>query len=121
MRPLRALRLIFVQVSEDSCNQSGTTAVPHFCYNFGMTAQLTLLLADDEAAITDNLAPFLERSGFTVLVAADGEMALAQVKEANPDLIILDVLMPRLDGRAVLRQLRQHGGLDARHFAHAGG
>jgi len=74
-----------------------------------MTAQLTLLLADDEAAITDNLAPFLERSGFTVLVAADGEAALAQAKKSDPDLIILDVLMPRLDGRAVLRQLRQQG------------
>jgi DNA-binding response OmpR family regulator len=74
-----------------------------------MTANLTLLLADDEAAITDNLAPFLERSGFAVLVAADGEAALEQVRHSSPDLIILDVLMPRLDGRAALRQLRQQG------------
>jgi len=74
-----------------------------------MARQLSLLLADDEAAITDNLAPFLERSGFLVRVAADGAAALAQVQESSPDLIILDVLMPRLDGRAVLRQLRQQG------------
>ena len=70
---------------------------------------MTLLLVDDEAAITDNLAPFLERSGFAVVVAADGEAALAQIERTAPDLIVLDVLMPKLDGRAVLRQLRQQG------------
>ena len=74
-----------------------------------MVNQLTLLLADDETAITDNLAPFLERSGFTVMVAADGEAALAKTRQFAPDLIILDVLMPRLGGRAVLRQMRQKG------------
>ena len=84
-------------------------AVPLFCYNVSMARPLSLLLADDEAAITDNLAPFLERSGFVVRVAADGAAALAQVQDSPPDLIILDVLMPRLDGRAVLRQLRQQG------------
>jgi DNA-binding response OmpR family regulator len=70
--------------------------------------QLTkILLVDDESAITDNLAPFLERSGFAVAVAADGEEALHQVAAFNPDLIVLDVLMPKLDGRQVLRRLRQ--------------
>jgi DNA-binding response OmpR family regulator len=66
-----------------------------------------VLLADDEQAITANLAPFLERSGFSVAVAADGEEALGQVSGSRPDLIVLDVLMPRLDGREVLRRLRQ--------------
>ncbi|MBM4429759.1 MAG: response regulator transcription factor [Chloroflexi bacterium] len=66
-----------------------------------------VLLVDDEAAITRNLAPFLERSGFRVTVAADGEQALSQVNTLVPDLIILDVLMPRLDGREVLRRLRR--------------
>ncbi|WP_420640717.1 response regulator transcription factor [Candidatus Leptofilum sp.] len=74
-----------------------------------MTTQLTLLLVDDEAAITENLAPFLERSGFIILVAGDGESALAKVEASAPDLIILDVMMPKMDGRAVLRQLRQQG------------
>jgi DNA-binding response OmpR family regulator len=74
-----------------------------------MSAQPTLLLVDDEQAITDNLAPFLERSGYTVLVARDGEQALALVEDNKPDVIILDVLMPKLDGREVLRQLRKQG------------
>lgn len=74
-----------------------------------MIDQPTLLLADDEAAITDNLAPFLQRSGFTVLVAADGEAALSQIQQTPPNLIILDVLMPKRDGRSVLRHLRQQG------------
>jgi DNA-binding response OmpR family regulator len=68
-----------------------------------------LLLVDDEPAITANLAPFLERAGFAVTVAADGEQALRQVTSAAPDLVILDVLMPKLDGREVLRRLRRAG------------
>ncbi|MGD9099018.1 MAG: response regulator, partial [Anaerolineae bacterium] len=68
-----------------------------------------LLLVDDESAITANLAPFLERAGFAVVVAADGEEALLQVASAAPDLVVLDVLMPKLDGREVLRRLRRAG------------
>jgi DNA-binding response OmpR family regulator len=74
-----------------------------------MSATPKILLVDDEPAITDNLAPFLERAGFTVAVAADGEEALRQADRFAPDLIILDVLMPRLDGREALRRLRQAG------------
>jgi DNA-binding response OmpR family regulator len=74
-----------------------------------MGTESKLLLVDDEQAITDNLAPFLERSGFTVIVAQDGVQALASVEAENPDAIILDVLMPKLDGREVLRRLRAEG------------
>lgn len=73
-----------------------------------MDKEAKILLVDDENAITDNLAPFLERTGFNVQVASDGEEALRKVGTFEPDLIILDVLMPRLDGRAVLRHLRQN-------------
>lgn len=69
----------------------------------------SILLVDDETAITENLAPFLRRSGFTVTIAANGEEALQQVSTNRPDLLVLDVLMPRLDGREVLRRLRQGG------------
>lgn len=67
------------------------------------------MLADDETAITSNLAPFLERGGFAVTVAGDGQAALDRVTAGGVDLVILDVLMPRLDGREVLRRLRRSG------------
>lgn len=65
-----------------------------------------ILLVDDEPAITDNLAPFLQRAGFSVTVAHTGEDALARVRAGSPDLVVLDVLLPGMDGRAVLRQVR---------------
>jgi DNA-binding response OmpR family regulator len=68
-----------------------------------------ILLADDEDAITSNLAPFLERAGFLVRVAANGQEALDQIGHFHPELVVLDVLMPLLDGREVLRRLRQAG------------
>jgi DNA-binding response OmpR family regulator len=67
----------------------------------------TILLADDDPTIADSLAPFLERAGFHVLVVADGVTALDKAQKHHPDLIILDVLMPRMDGRETLRRLRK--------------
>src|ERR1044071_3259003 len=72
-------------------------------------ARPVVILADDDAAITSNLAPFLERSGLTVHVAADGQAVLDLVERLDPDGCVLDVLMPRLDGREVLRRLRADG------------
>lgn len=67
----------------------------------------TILLVDDEDAITGNLAPLLQRAGFEVAIASDGEQALARLPAIRPDLVVLDVLLPGIDGRAVLRQLRR--------------
>jgi DNA-binding response OmpR family regulator len=67
----------------------------------------TLLLADDDPTIADSLAPFLERAGFHVLVVSDGINALEKAQAHHPELIILDVLMPRMDGRETLRRLRK--------------
>lgn len=67
----------------------------------------TILLADDDPTIADSLAPFLERAGFHVLVVSDGMAALDKAQKHHPDLIILDVLMPRMDGRETLRRLRK--------------
>ena len=69
----------------------------------------TLLLADDDPTIADSLAPFLQRAGFHVLVVSDGASALDKVQSHHPDMIVLDVLMPRMDGREVLRHLRRAG------------
>ena len=72
-----------------------------------MPAKNKILLVDDESAITENLAPLLERSGFDVAVAANGEEALQQASSFGPHLIVLDILMPKMDGREALRRLRQ--------------
>ncbi len=66
-----------------------------------------ILLVDDEQPIIEQLIPILERAGFDVISAPNGEEALRQIEIASPDLIVLDVIMPRLDGRGVLRRLRQ--------------
>jgi DNA-binding response OmpR family regulator len=72
-----------------------------------MTTYSKILLVDDETAITDNLAPFLVRSGFEVATVANGEEALEKVKTGDFDLVVSDVLMPKMDGREMLRSLRR--------------
>lgn len=72
-----------------------------------MSAHPHILLIDDEPSIIENLAPFLERSGFDVSTAANGSLALKLLDQADPDLIVSDVLMPEMDGRELLRTLRQ--------------
>lgn len=71
--------------------------------------QPTILLVDDEAAILTTVRSFLELSGFRVEVATDGQQALDQAAAHRPDIIVLDVLMPNMNGREALRQLRQRG------------
>lgn len=66
-----------------------------------------ILLADDDPSIADTLAPFLERAGFHVLTVSNGASALDKVHSHRPALVILDVLMPRMDGREVLRRMRR--------------
>jgi DNA-binding response OmpR family regulator len=72
-----------------------------------MDKKVNILVVDDEALIRDNLASLLERSGFKVIVAVDGQDALDKLNHVGVDLIVLDVMMPRMDGREALRQLRQ--------------
>jgi len=68
-----------------------------------------VLLVDDERSFLDVLTPFLERAGFLVEAVQDGEMALRRIAEAAPDVIVLDVMMPHVDGREVCRRLRMAG------------
>ncbi len=74
-----------------------------------MSDRPTLLLADDDPTITNSLIPFFERAGFHVLTAANGVDALEKAQAHRPDLSVLDMLMPRMDGREVLRRLRHAG------------
>lgn len=66
-----------------------------------------LLVVDDEPNIVDLLRGFLEGEGYDVSVAFDGPTALELVRDLKPDLIVLDVILPGLDGIEVCRQLRQ--------------
>lgn len=68
-----------------------------------------LLLIDDEEAIASVLGPFLARSGFRVRTAADGAAGLAAFDDGGADVVVLDVSMPVLDGREVLRRIRATG------------
>ncbi|MEC1647915.1 two-component system response regulator PhoP [Bacillus halotolerans] len=66
-----------------------------------------ILVVDDEESIVTLLQYNLERSGYEVITASDGEEALKRAETENPDLIVLDVMLPKLDGIEVCKQLRQ--------------
>jgi DNA-binding response OmpR family regulator len=66
-----------------------------------------VLVVDDEANLIELVQGYLEREGYSVLTATDGRTALALAREAQPDLIVLDLMLPGLDGLEVCRQVRQ--------------
>jgi two-component system response regulator MprA len=68
-----------------------------------------VLVVDDEPAVRESLERSLRFEGYEVSLASDGEQALAAVAKQVPDVVILDVLMPRLDGLQTCRQLRARG------------
>jgi two-component system, OmpR family, alkaline phosphatase synthesis response regulator PhoP len=70
-----------------------------------MTSEL-ILLVDDEPSIVQLARMYLERENFRVEAAGDGEAALESVKRLNPALVVLDVMLPKLDGFEVCRRLR---------------
>lgn len=65
-----------------------------------------VLVADDEPAITNVVGQALGSAGFEVLEADDGAAALERVRSERPDLVMLDVMMPGLDGREVCRAIK---------------
>ncbi len=67
----------------------------------------TILVVDDEPRIVDLARDYLEHAGFAVLTATDGPTALATARDKAPDLVVLDLGLPGLDGLDVTRQLRQ--------------
>ena len=66
----------------------------------------TVLVVDDEAAVRRVLVMRLQLAGYTVVCAEDGEQALELFHKESPDLVVLDVMLPKLDGFAVCRRLR---------------
>ncbi|HJC85059.1 MAG: response regulator transcription factor [Candidatus Corynebacterium faecigallinarum] len=70
---------------------------------------MKILVVDDDQSVRDSLRKSLTFNGYDVVSATDGEDALARVRQESPDLLILDVEMPTLDGLAVCRELRSTG------------
>jgi two-component system alkaline phosphatase synthesis response regulator PhoP len=66
----------------------------------------TVLIVDDEEYIVTSLEYVMKSAGYRVVVAYDGEQAIEKTKETAPDLLILDVMMPKLDGFEVCEKIR---------------
>lgn len=79
----------------------------------GSRGQSIVLVVDDEDSIRQFLRSALESEGFGVLTAGDGEEALSLCAHTLPDLILLDLMMPRLDGLGFLHEFRRRFGSDA--------
>jgi two-component system response regulator ResD len=75
-----------------------------------MAAEARVLVVDDEPIVRDVLARYLTREGFEVELARDGEAALEVAESRCPDLIVLDLMLPKVDGLEVFRRLRARNG-----------
>jgi two-component system, OmpR family, response regulator ResD len=72
-----------------------------------MDARGSILVVDDEPTITDVVSRYLERAGYSTRIAGDGADALRLAGESRPDLVVLDLMMPGMDGLEVMRRLRE--------------
>jgi two-component system, OmpR family, response regulator ResD len=67
----------------------------------------TVLVVDDEPTITEVVCRYLQRAGYRTAIAADGAQALEAASERRPDLVVLDLMLPRIGGLEVMRRLRE--------------
>ncbi|HET8976774.1 MAG TPA: response regulator transcription factor [Solirubrobacteraceae bacterium] len=70
-------------------------------------ARGSVLVVDDEPTIAEVVSRYLERAGYRTRIAGDGAQALAEIGSRRPDLVVLDIMMPGIDGLEVMRRLRQ--------------
>lgn len=81
------------------------------CYLDQQILQMTgarILIIEDDSCILDNTAEFLELEGYQVTTACDGNKGMESILNSPPDLIICDLLMPRMDGLSLLQKLGSH-------------
>jgi DNA-binding response OmpR family regulator len=71
--------------------------------------EATILVVDDEPSIGEVVSIYLRRAGYQVLVAHDGQAALEAVEKQPPDLVVLDLMLPQVDGLQITRRLRAQG------------
>ncbi len=76
-----------------------------------VTGSPLVLVVDDEPRVRDVLQRILKQEGYKVITAPDGETALGLIKETKPDVILLDIMMPGLDGFQVLNLIRQYSSI----------
>jgi DNA-binding response OmpR family regulator len=76
-----------------------------------MAAMTTVLVVDDEPIVRDVVVRYLKRDGFDTLEAADGDSARKLIEDAEPELVVLDVMLPGTDGLALCRWIRSRGDL----------
>lgn len=72
-----------------------------------LSMPLTILIVDDDVGTRLSISDYLELSGYSVITANDGQQALAMVEEFHPDLMVTDIVMPRMNGYELVRQVRQ--------------
>ena len=72
----------------------------------GAVTELMILVVEDEATIAGSVAARLRKEGFRVEIASDGHSAVSRARDLSPDLVILDVMLPRMDGLEVCRQIQ---------------
>lgn len=77
-----------------------------------MNSPASVLIVDDEPNIILSLQFLLAKAGYVVRTAKDGEQALAEIERERPDLVLLDVMMPKLDGFSVCQRIRANTGWD---------
>jgi two-component system response regulator ResD len=75
----------------------------------GHRTRAKVLVVDDEPAIADVVALYLRRAGYETVVAGTGRDALGHAEEARPDVVVLDLMLPDIDGLEVMRRLRREG------------
>ncbi|WOI13092.1 response regulator transcription factor [Thalassospira lucentensis] len=73
-----------------------------------MTERPKVLIAEDEETIVESLSFLMEKEGYDVSVATDGQMAIAMIVRDLPDMVLLDVMMPGCDGFDVVRAVREN-------------
>jgi DNA-binding response OmpR family regulator len=71
--------------------------------------EATILVVDDEPSIREVVSIYLERAGYRVVVASNGQAALEALEEQPPDLVVLDLMLPEVDGLEITRRLRAQG------------
>lgn len=76
-----------------------------------MTEPKRILIVDDDAALSEMLQIVLRQEGFETVRAASGDAALTEFRRSRPDLVLLDLMLPGIDGVSVCRAIRQHSGV----------